>query len=160
MFAVRGIGWARRAEGTDELELDGLSGCEVLNRIKHAPAIRSRFPPALFFSDTGKAVQECFAGLLQQRKQKLLVDHHCCRIGLRAHGQCAPTTGSSVIFAAGSNGQGRPSKCISNSLRHLSTIDIVGMAAASPSGQKVRPSMFCARYLMLSMSLRRPPQLW
>src|SRR5579859_6705264 len=141
MFAISGVGWARLAMRTDQLELDGLSGCQVLNRIKHAPAIRSRLQPALFFSHTGKAVQEYFAGLLQLRKQKLLFDHHCRRIGLRAHGQCAPTTGSSVSLAAGSNGHGRPSRCASNSLRHLSTMDMVGMAAASPNGQKVRPSM-------------------
>src|SRR5260221_2401534 len=48
-----------------------------------------------------------------------------------------------------SNGQGFPSRCASNSLLHLSTIDMVGMAAASPRGQNVRPSMFCARYRML-----------
>ena len=55
------------------------------------------------------------------------------------------STGSSRTLPWGSNGQGLPSRCASNSLRHLSTIDMVGMAAASPSGQKVRPNMFCAR---------------
>ena len=34
---------------------------------------------------------------------------------------------------------------------------IVGIAAASPSGQKVRPIMFSARYRMLSRSLSTPP---
>src|SRR6266481_542768 len=69
-------------------------------------------------------------------------------------------TGSSLTFPAGSKGHGRPSRCASNSLRHLSTIDMVGIAAASPSGQNVLPSMFCDRYLMLSMSFFSPPPLW
>ena len=71
-FAIRRVGWARRALRTDQLELDALSGCQVLNRIKHGPAIGSRLQPALFFSDTGKAVQEYFAGLLQQRSKDCL----------------------------------------------------------------------------------------
>ncbi len=36
----------------------------------------------------------------------------------------------------------------------------VGIAAASPSGQKVRPIMFSARYWMLSMSFFVPPPAW
>jgi hypothetical protein len=58
----------------------------VLYGIKHGPAVRSRLQPALFFSDTGKAVQEYFTGLLKTIQQKLLVDHYCRRrIGLSAH---------------------------------------------------------------------------
>ena len=34
---------------------------------------------------------------------------------------------------------------------------MVGMAAASPSGQNVRPSMFSERYYMLSISFSTPP---
>ena len=34
------------------------------------------------------------------------------------------------------------------------------MAAASPSGQKVRPIMFSARYWTLSMSFSVPPPAW
>src|SRR5215472_18967378 len=161
MLAVRRVGCTRSAPRADQLELYGLSGSQVLHRIQHGPALRRRLQPALFFCDAGKAVEKYVPGLLQGGQQKLFVDRDWRSwIGLCAHGQCAPTTGSSVILADGSNGHGRPSRWASNSLRHLSTIDMVGMAAASPSGQKVRPSMFCARYLMLSMSLRRPPPLW
>ncbi len=42
MFAIRSVGWARSALCIDQVELYGLSGCQVLNRIQHAPAIRSR----------------------------------------------------------------------------------------------------------------------
>src|SRR5271165_2073618 len=34
---------------------------------------------------------------------------------------------------------------------------MIGIAAASPSGQNVRPSMFSARYFRLSMSFATPP---
>ena len=44
------------------------------------------------------------------------------------------------------NGQGLPFRCSSNSLRNFFTNAIVGMAAASPNGQNVRPSIFSARY--------------
>ncbi len=37
---------------------------------------------------------------------------------------------------------------------------MIGIAAASPSGQNVRPSMFSARYFKLSMSFITPPPLW
>src|ERR1700722_16472233 len=67
-------------------------------------------------------------------------------------------TGSSA--PAFSYGHGRPSKWASNSWRNFFTNAIVGIAAASPSGQNVRPSMFSARYCMLSMSFIMPPPLW
>src|SRR5208337_5029876 len=56
-----------------------------------------------------------------------------------------------------SNGHGLPSRWSSNSLRYFCTYEMIGIAAASPSGQNVRPSMFSARYFRLSMSLATPP---
>src|SRR5580704_15850064 len=56
-----------------------------------------------------------------------------------------------------SYGHGLPSKCASNSSRNFWIYEIIGIAAASPSGQKVRPNMLSARYFMLSMSLATPP---
>ncbi len=53
------------------------------------------------------------------------------------------TTAISMCFA---NGQGLPFRWSSNSLRNFFTKPSTGIAAASPSGQKVRPSMFSARY--------------
>jgi hypothetical protein len=53
------------------------------------------------------------------------------------------TTASSTCFA---NGHLLPFRWSSNSLRNFFTKPIVGIAAASPSGQKVRPIMFSARY--------------
>ncbi len=44
-----------------------------------------------------------------------------------------------------SNGHGLPSKWSSNSFLNFFTNAMVGIAAASPSGQKVFPSMFSAR---------------
>ena len=46
--------------------------------------------------------------------------------------------------------------CASNSSRNFSTNEIVGIAAASPSGQNVRPSMFFATSSIRSMSCGRP----
>src|SRR5579871_1266912 len=86
LLAIRRVSKAWSALCADQLELDGLSGCQMLNRIKHGPAVRSRLQPTLFFSDTGKALKEYFAGLLKAIQKKLLVYHHGRRrIGLCAH---------------------------------------------------------------------------
>ena len=55
--------------------------------------------------------------------------------------QCASTGTSSTAFLR--RGHGQPG-VISNSLFDFFTNAIVGIAAASPSGQNVRPSMFSA----------------
>ncbi len=64
------------------------------------------------------------------------------------------------LTPAFSYGHGLPSRCSSNSLRNFCTYEIIGIAAASPNGQNVRPSMFSARYFMLSMSFATPPPEW
>ena len=48
----------------------------------------------------------------------------------------------------------------SNSSRNFSTIEIVGIAAASPSAQNVRPSMFFARFADQIDVASRPPPSW
>src|SRR5271157_5933804 len=67
------------------------------------------------------------------------------------------TSAGSATFP---NGHGLPSRWSSNSLRYFCTYEMIGIAAASPSGQNVRPSMFSARYFKLSMSLATPPPAW
>src|SRR5580704_10619239 len=59
-----------------------------------------------------------------------------------------------------SYGQGSPFRWATNSSSNFSTIEIVGSAAASPSGQNVRPSMFLARSPISTMSLRWPMPSW
>jgi len=54
-------------------------------------------------------------------------------------------TAMSLVAVCRSYGHGLPSKWSSNSLRNFFTNAIVGIAAASPSGQNVLPSMFSAR---------------
>src|SRR5271165_5911120 len=64
------------------------------------------------------------------------------------------TSAGSALF---SNGHGLPSRWSSNSFRYFCMYEMIGMAAASPSGQNVRPSMFSARYFKLSISFATPP---
>src|ERR1700722_19498060 len=60
-----------------------------------------------------------------------------------------------------SYGHGSPWRCASNSSRHFSTMERVGSAAASPSGQNVRPpSMFLERSPISTMSLSWPMPSW
>ena len=57
-------------------------------------------------------------------------------------------------------GTGLPFRCASKSSREFSTIEMVGIAAASPSAQNVRPSMFFESSPISAMSSLRPSPSW
>src|SRR5205807_7261627 len=65
-----------------------------------------------------------------------------------------------TMLPACSKGQGLPLRWSSNSWRNFSTMEIVGSAAASPSGQNVRPSMFFEISPIRLMSVVVPCPSW